>query len=400
MKILLAGQAFYRRDNGQAVFTVNLAEGLIRKGYDVLVMAPSPTNEPDFEMVRGVTVQTVPAIHFRHNVNVSFLSGRFVQQTFASFKPDIVHIQDHYFLSRAVMREAERLQLPVVGTNHFLPENVADNARIPESWRPTVHKLLWRTMLSVYNRVEAVTTPTKTAVSILNQQPLQPPAAAISCGIDPHRFYPRPLVDRAAMRQKYGLDAEKAVVLYVGRVDREKNLDDVIKAVAQMHRQDVQLGIAGKGMHLQVLRQLCEEMGVNGRVHFLGFVPDDDLPLLLNSVDAFIMPGHAELQSIATLEAMSCGLPVLATNARALPELVHSGENGYLFTPGDVDKVADSLDAFADDRYRWVEMGLASLRIAAPHSLQHTVQQYVDWYEQALKRPFPVPGQHVLEGVG
>ena len=398
MKIMIAGQAFYRRDNGQAVFTVNLSEGLSNAEHDVMALAPSPTRQTSCEFVRGVQVQTVPTIHFKHNVNVSFGSGRFVRDAFAEFEPDIVHIQDHYFLSRVVLREAKRLSVPVVGTNHFLPENLADNALIPTSWRPTANKLLWRTMLSVYNHVEAVTTPTKTAVSILNQQPLVPIAEAISCGVDPHRFYPRPLVDRVGMREKYGLDADKAVVLYVGRVDREKNLDDVIKAIAQMHRQDVQFAIGGRGMHLEKLNQLSDALGVNGRVRFLGFVPDDDLPLLLNSVDAFVMPSHAELQSIATLEAMSCGLPILAANARALPELVHHGENGYLFAPSDVNGIADSLDAFADDRYRWVEMGMASLRLAAPHSVHLTIQKYVDWYERVLKRPFSTQLQPVIEG--
>ncbi|MCB0065339.1 MAG: glycosyltransferase, partial [Caldilineaceae bacterium] len=106
-------------------------------------------------------------------------------------------------------------------------------------------------------------------------------------------------------------------------------------------------------------------------------------PPLLNSVDLFVMPSHAELQSIATLEAMASGLPILAANARALPELVKADVNGWLFTAGDIANAADILALSLAHRRRWPTMGTASRQIAKSHAHEKSVAQYVHWYQQA-----------------
>jgi glycosyltransferase involved in cell wall biosynthesis len=105
---------------------------------------------------------------------------------------------------------------------------------------------------------------------------------------------------------------------------------------------------------------------------------------LLNSVDIFAMPSEAELQSIATLEAMACGRPVLAANARALPELVEHGVNGFLFRAGDVEDAAQWMARLADQRERWAVMGAASLAKVRPHSLSNTFRRYRELYRSLL----------------
>jgi glycosyltransferase involved in cell wall biosynthesis len=391
-KILVAGQTFYRSDNGQAAFTIQLAEGLANAGYDVLVLAPSDTGESYRSQQRGVTLQTVPALDLGHNVNVTALTDRRVSRTLAAFQPDIVHLQDHYFLSRSVLRAARRRSLTVVGTNHFLPENLLDNLRVPGRWRAIASRLLWDNMLSVYNQLAAVTAPTPTAVAILQQQPLRIPVQAISCGVDTGRFRPRPALDRAALRHQYGLALDKHLFLYVGRVDREKGLAVMAKAMAALPRDDVQFVVAGRGRYLTQLRQLCQSLGLDQRVVCLGFVAAEDLPLLLNSVDAFVMPSQAELQSIATLEAMASALPVLAANARALPELVTDGVNGYLVAPGDVAATVRGILTLLDHQLRWADMGAASRSRALPHDQTHSIRRYAEWYQQvSSKVSFPEP---------
>ncbi len=380
MKILLAGQAFYQHNNGQAVFTINLAEGLAEAGHTVMVLAPSETGIPYRRQQQGVTLQTVPALHLKYNANVSAFSDRIVTQAGADFAPEVVHIQDHYFLSRSVLRTIRKQSIKYIGTNHFLPANLTDNFRLPGWLRDELQAWLWRNMLGVYNRLDGVTTPTETAVAILKKAGLRVPVQAISCGVDRWQFRPRPELDRAAMRRAYGLQPDKTLLIYVGRVDYEKCLDTVIQALATLARDDLQLVIAGTGRDLANLQALSAALGLGDRVVFTGFVPADDLPLLLNSADAFIMPSHAELQSIATLEAMASGLPVLAANACALPELVTPDRNGYLFTPQDVADTAHCITTLLQNQARWTNMGAASLAKIETHSRQSTIQQYLAWY--------------------
>ncbi len=394
-KILIAGQTYYRCDNGQAAFTLHLAEGLAQAGHQVLVLAPSDTGWPYRRQRRGVTLQTVPTLDLGHNLNVTALAGHVVTQTLLEFQPDVIHLQDHYFLSRAVLRAAHQHGFTVVGTNHFLPENLVENMPVPAWGRSSAIRWLWHNMLSVYNQFAAVTTPTPTAVAILRQQPLHVPVQAISCGIDVERFRPRPSLDRAAMRRKYGLSPDKRVFLYVGRVDREKGLAVMVKALAALPSDEAQFVVAGKGSYLAELQQLIEELGVSRQVVCTGFVPDEDLPLLLNSADVFVMLSHAELQSIATLEAMASGLPVLAANARALPELVTTGVNGVLVAPDDVADTQRGLLTLLNSQSRWAEMGTASRAKAQQHARSSSIQRYAEWYQQVSNsaiKPRPVFG--------
>jgi 1,2-diacylglycerol 3-alpha-glucosyltransferase len=389
MRVLFSGQTYYRKDNGQAVFMIRLAEGLARAGHEVMSLAPSMRGIAQRELVNGVIVQTVPALHLGHNLNVTAFSDGWVEDTIAEFAPDIIHIQDHFFLSRTVLRVARLRGTPIVGTNHFLPANWSNNLYIPRSVQGVVHKAMWKDMLQVFNQLDAATTPTETAVAILRKQDIRIPVKAISCGVDQDEFFPDTDVERSLIRDHFHLAQDRPVILYVGRVDREKGLDYLVAAAA-LRPGGFQVAIAGKGMYRDSLIELAHELGIAERVIFPGYVDSEDLPLLLNSVDAFVMPSWAELQSIATLEAMSCGKPILAANARALPELVEHGTNGFLFNPQNAESLAESIQLFLSMPARWQEMGQASLQRARPHQLENTIKRYVEWYESILGRSLMV----------
>jgi 1,2-diacylglycerol 3-alpha-glucosyltransferase len=385
MRVLFSGQSYYRKDNGQAVFMIRLAEGLVRYGHEVMALAPSEKGLAQRNVINGVVVQTVPTLHLGHNLNFTAFSDSWVDDTIPAFRPDIIHIQDHFFLNRTVLRVARRRNIHVVGTNHFLPANWSNNLYIPRSVQGVVHRAMWKDMTTVFNQLDAATTPTETAVAILRKQDIRIPVRAISCGVDQDEFHPQPQSDRSIMRAKYGLAPDRAIILYVGRVDREKGLDTLVQAAVELDSDEVQFAIAGKGMYRDLLMESARNAMASGSVAFPGYVPSSDLPLLLNSVDAFVMPSSAELQSIATLEAMSSGLPVIAANARALPELVEDRVNGYLFIPNDAADLARTVRTFLAERDRWTQMGKAGLMKARPHQLQYTVQRYVEWYESVCR---------------
>jgi len=118
--------------------------------------------------------------------------------------------------------------------------------------------------------------------------------------------------------------------------------------MVRLHRDDIQLAIAGHGYLEDKLRQLTLKLKLRHGMRFMNFIPSDDVSGLLNSIDVFIMPSEAELLSIPTLEAMAYGHPVLLADALALPELVRGSENGYLFNPGDVANPASHMNMLAD----------------------------------------------------
>ena len=108
---------------------------------------------------------------------------------------------------------------------------------------------------------------------------------------------------------------------------------------------------------------------------------NEELHSLLNSVDVFMMASEYESLSIASLEAMACGLPLLLADASALADLVAPGINGYLFKPGDAKDAACYMEMLTDQKDQRKAMGKASLIKVQPHRLENTIQAYENFYQ-------------------
>jgi glycosyltransferase involved in cell wall biosynthesis len=391
MRVLISTQTYLPGINGQAVFTLRLAEGLVRAGHTVLVLTPSERKQPYDEIINGVRVLGVSALHLpclHAAVYLSTAPFSVIESHVRRFHPEVIHIQDHYPLSAAVVQAARSLGHPVLGTNHFLPGNLVPNL-LPHLAR--VHFIraaftagFWQWMLWTFNQLDAIATPTETAARVVRAQKVRRPVTAISCGVDTAFFRPMPELNRPAVRQTYGLCERTPLLLYVGRVDREKRLDTLLQMVAECAVGSLQLCIVGNGAARRDLERLAQRLGLAGRVTFTGYLPTPELPRLLNAADVFVMPSPAELQSIATLEAMATGRPVLAANACALPELVTSGVNGELFAVGDVTDATRAVTRLLAARDQWPGMGRASLARAHAHSLAHSVNAYAALYRTVI----------------
>lgn len=385
MRILIAGQTYYPETNGQAVFTTHLAEGLAQRGHTVWVLTPAHAPRRYTEYINRVRVErftSVPLTPMYRSVRVTPFARHPVHRATQALRPHVVHIQDHYFISRAAVTAAKRRYIPLLGTNHFLPENLMRNMPWPLNKGSLVERILWLTMLNVYNRLDLVTTPTETAATILRGQGIIPPVHAVSCGVDLSIFHPMPEMDCRKTWSHFGLTNDTITFLFVGRVDGEKRLDVLLRALKIVNRADIRVVIAGKGFHMAELKELARRLGISHQVHFLGYVPFADLPRLLHCAHVFVMPSEAELQSIATLEAMATGKPVIGARARALPELIHHGENGYLFRPGDPEDLARYMIKMLQEQDRWPLMGAASMHIAHRHSLDRTITTYERLYQE------------------
>ncbi len=152
-----------------------------------------------------------------------------------------------------------------------------------------------------------------------------------------------------------------------------------------VQRSDFQLAIVGQGLYGQLLEKQVQTLGLQERVVFIGFVEPEYLPALYNSADIFVMPSPEELQSIATLEAMACGKPILAADGRALPELVEPGVNGYLFQPAQPEDAARKMNQLIEEREKWSAMGQASFERSQGHSLQNTITHYEEQYRMTAE---------------
>ncbi|WP_398695830.1 glycosyltransferase [Streptomonospora wellingtoniae] len=391
LRVLIAADTYPPDVNGAAYFTRRLATGLAARGHDVHVVCASPTGEPGISTESGVTLHYLRSVsvlvHDTMRTTLPAGIGGHLTRLIDRLRPHVVHAQSHFTASRAAIHRARLSGTPVVLTNHFMPDNLFAHAHVPERLHSMVGAFAWRDMVRVAYAADYVTTPTERAAGLLRDKGFSRTVEAVSCGIDLDRFHPRP-AERTAARERFGLP-ERDTIAFVGRLDEEKRIDELIRALPRvLERRDAQLALAGTGQREQELRRLAADLGVADRVHFLGFVPDADLPKLYVAADMFAIGSVAELQSIATLEAMSTGLPVVAADALALPHLVTPGSNGYLYAPGDVAALGERLLEVLEPERARAEMGAASREIARRHDHRRSLDRFVEIYGEVRPRHF------------
>ncbi len=372
LRILIAADTYPPDVNGAARFTARLAAGLAGRGHEVHVVAPSDTGPVSAPVPRD----GAPSVHrlrshrvpgqerFRFSTPGTASAG--TERVLRSVRPDVVHVQSHFPVGRGLLGAASGAGYPAVATNHFMPENLLEHARVPDALAERVSGWAWRDLGRVYAAADAVTAPTPRAVELLVSR-TGLPARAVSCGIDLARF---------------GGAAEpdpEPTVLFVGRLEREKRVDELIRAFSLVPGR-ARLEVVGDGTRRQGWTALARDLGLASRVRFRGTVDDDELVAAYRRATVFCMPGVAELQSLVTLEAMAAGRPVVAADAVALPHLVRPGHNGLLYRPGDVAGLAAALNEVLDDPAGRARMGEASRELVARHAMDGTLDAFEDVY--------------------
>ncbi|MCX6030228.1 MAG: glycosyltransferase family 1 protein [Chloroflexi bacterium] len=206
--------------------------------------------------------------------------------------------------------------------------------------------------------------------------------AVIPLGVQP-AF--RPIHDAtllAALRQKYGLPTQ--IILYVGTLEPRKGLEMLVDAYAALASEIAHdLVIAGKrGWYTEGLFRQVVQLGLERRVHFTDYVPDEDLPGLLNLADVFVFPSRYEGFGLPPLEAMACGVPVISSDAASLPEVV--GDAGLLFPSGDSTALAAALRRTLTDCDLRVRLQAQGQARARQFTWEATAQRTLHVYEQCL----------------
>jgi glycosyltransferase involved in cell wall biosynthesis len=386
LTVLIGADTFSPHVNGAARFAERLAAGLVARGHDVHVLAPSAPHSKHGTFTEVIedqpmTMHRLPSHRYLPHDWLTFvfpwMSKHYARQALDSVKPDVVHIQSHIVIGRGLAREARKRGIPVIATNHVMAENILDFTTLPDALNKVMLDLAWADAKRTFDLTRAVTTPTRKAADFLESTIDITGVIPISCGIDRSNYRPD-LTPRDANR-----------ILFVGRLTTEKHIDVLLKAVSRLDPAlDVHVDLVGGGDQRKNLEALAHSLGLDGRVTFHGHAPEDELRALYSRASLFAIASIAELQSIATMEAMASGLPIIAANAVALPHLVHDGENGYLFEPGNVEEMAarltDVLTASPEERLR---MQQASLDGVAIHDINRTLDTF-----EALYRDEPLPG--------
>ncbi|MFJ2504217.1 glycosyltransferase [Microbacterium sp. NPDC087592] len=385
LKIVIGCDTFAPDINGAARFAERLAAGLVQRGHDVHVVAPNQAYrraQPRTEVIEGepMTLHRLPSVRWAPHDWLRFVwpwrSKHYARQVIDRVQPDIVHIQSHIVIGRGLAYVAHERGIPVVATNHVMAENILDHTTMPKFIDDLVLKFAWADAKRTFDLTRAITTPTRRAADFLEKTVEVEGVIPVSCGIDRTQYTPV-----IAAR-------DKNRIVFVGRLTAEKQVEVILKAMTKLDPAlETTFDIVGGGDQRKQLEHLAAQLGLADRVTFHGRTSDEELRALLSRASLFVIASIAELQSIATMEAMASALPIVAADAVALPHLVHDGENGYLFEPGNVDELAARLtDVLTAEPAEYERMQRASLDGVAIHDINRTLDTF-----EALYRDEPLP---------
>lgn len=338
-----------------------LSRELARAGHDVVVLSRQPTgtdattHPTTDERVDGLRVVRVaedpPHLEFCERDLVAWVLGlghalvRAALTRLGDWRPEVVHAHD-WLVGHAAITLADAWGVPLVATIH------ATEAGRHAGWLTTalnrqVHSTEWW----LVNRADAVVTCSaamRDEVAALFD--LDPESiTVIPNGITPQRWrVTRNQVEDT--RARWVPDGEP-LLLYVGRLEYEKGVQDLISALPRIRRRHpgTRLVVAGSGGQRDRLEEHARARRVQRSVTFAGQLSDEELAALLAAADAVVLPSRYEPFGLVALEAVAAGAPLVASRAGGLGEVVVDGETGVSFAPGDIDGLAEAVGRVLDD---------------------------------------------------
>ena len=335
MRIALFTNNYLPFCGGVTISVETLRRGLEASGHEAWVFGPRLTGAEDAS-VKIVRYPSIPVATYPEFALAVPYSRR-IERLVTALEFDVIHAHHPFLLGPAARRLARRTRRPLVFTYHTRYEKYAHYVPLPLG---LVQAAALRISAGFAAQADAVLAPSAVIRDELHARGVRAPIAVVPTGIDLTRFRPG---DREAARRSLGVGAGEPLVLYVGRLDREKSVDRVLSAFERVASTipAARLVLVGQGTEAERLRRVAASLPVADRIRFLGLRPHDSLAECYQAADVFLFASETETQGLVLAEAAACGLPAVAVNAAGCDEVVRDGDTGIL-TKGDPAALAEA----------------------------------------------------------
>lgn len=182
--------------------------------------------------------------------------------------------------------------------------------------------------------------------------------------------------DHMDIRTELGLKDTDFVVLSIGELNKNKNQQTIVQAIARLKDPKVHYLVCGKGNQYANLVRMVHKFNLDKNIHFLGY--RKDVMDICSQANVYVMPSLREGLPVSSLEAMYCGLPLLTSNIRGLVDVNKEGKNGYLLSPSDVDGFADGIRTLKNNPQKCQEMGIRNRNDVIPFTIEKTKIEIFD----------------------
>lgn len=381
LRVAIFSDSFPPILNGVSVSIESLVEELRRRGHSVHIFTSGAPGyrDADPNVFRFRSVVTPWAKGYPLAVP-PFYPMLF---EFRKHEYDIVHTHTPYTVGFVGLRWAQSHGIPIVSTYHTLYDRYAHY--VPFLPRRYARYKIAKHTNYYYNRVNQVITPTEASLRWLQRHSVYAPITVIPTGIVRRR-----MVDRGEARLQLGIDPLHRIMLYVGRLADEKNLDTLFSAACLVFDADPQarLWLVGDGPYRDACANIVRSMEIGDRVRLVGAVPRSDVETYYSAADAFVFSSVTETQGLVVQEAMLHGLPSVVVQGGGASAALKDGVTGFI-VKNDPTAIADRvMDLFEDERL-YAEISEAAAREAREFTVQAMTDRTIEVYHRAMAAGSP-----------
>jgi len=388
VKIIFATDVYFPMVGGVPVAVQHLTTELSRRGHHVSIIAPSSSWKSYEEMENKVTIYRIGSFGLVKTRDLRLAADILrIAEVINQEKPDVIHIESSGVIAQAAIITARAMHIPIVGTTHVIADNLLSPLHLPKVVESPVEYFLNKQIIGTFKHLDAVTSPSQIAADLFEKTGIDIPISVISNGLYLDTFHKKDLALEKKLVDQFNIKQNIPLIVYVGRIDQEKRVDVLLRALAIVKKDmDFQAILVGKGTEQNAIEELMHQLDLTSNIILPGYVKDEELPSIYHLGTLYVMPGDAELQSISTLEAMASGLPVVAANALALPLLVKDNKNGFLFEANNEKDLAQKIEIILKDKDLQESMGKESQQMVLVHDMNHVIGEYEKVYKTVIAK--------------
>jgi len=331
MNIAFFTDTYSPNTDGVVTAILNYRRELENRGHTVFIFSPGTAQQKEENKDPRIYYFTSKSFKPYPDYRIAVFNFFSHVKIIKDLKIDVIHSHGVATTGLAAIQSSKKLGIPAVATFHtLLPEAMHYVTNQPQL-KGVLQSLAWSYLSWYYSSYRKTFAPSTFTKKILESHGVKN-AFVMPGGVDTKLF--NPSVSGAITRKKFGIKKSDNVVLCLGRVALEKNLEVVIEAAPSIINllPDVKFVIAGKGPAEKHYKELVRQKGLDMHFIFTGYVDQEFVPGLYACADVLAFPSCFDTQGLVVLEAMACGTPAVVRKDSAPSEFVSEGKNGYVFS--------------------------------------------------------------------
>ncbi|OPY57341.1 MAG: Alpha-monoglucosyldiacylglycerol synthase [Pelotomaculum sp. PtaU1.Bin035] len=378
MKIGIFTDSYLPYTSGVVRSIQTFTEELTNHGHEVFIFAPSYRNcRKESRIFRFSSIPSPT----NHDFTLAMPFSIRLRPTIKKLNLDLIHVHSPFLLGRLGARYARMLGIPLVFTYHTLYEQYVHYVPFAQSFTKELAQKISRAFC---NYCDAVFVPTGVIRDYLQGIGVKKPIRIVPTGIKVAEYQNG---DRGWLQRHFNLPPGEKILLFVGRLGQEKNINFLMECFIIVSREisNTRLVLVGGGPEEEELKNRAKELGISEQVTFTGVLPPSDVVNCYAGSDIFVFSSVTETQGIVITEAKAAGLPVVAVAAYGVSEMIQDGIDGYL-TELEPLQFAEKVCFLLKDVNIRKEMSLRGQQNAEMLSVAKCTATLVDCYRQVIER--------------